>query len=90
MFMFHISQALCLIALAVGVVLIAKSCSHADDSCKGALKFFGYLIAILAIINLGCSSYASYKYWKAGYYDMPMMMKMMDQKGMNNPNAKVK
>jgi hypothetical protein len=79
MFTFHIAQALSLMALGLGVWFIVSAARN-DGKCSGALKFFGYIIAIIAIMNIACNSYTSYHYWKEGLYNMPMMTKMMDNK----------
>jgi hypothetical protein len=76
MFTFHIAQALSLMALGLGVGFIVWA-GRNQGSGAGALKFFGYIIAILSVLNIACNSYTSYKYWQKGYYEMPMMMKMM-------------
>jgi predicted membrane protein len=75
MFYADAAFALELIALALGVFLLVWLRIHTEQAHK-MCKFFAYLIIVLAILALLCTSYYSMKYWVAGYFGHPRAMMM--------------
>jgi predicted membrane protein len=77
MSIFHADTAFALelIALAAGVFLVVWFRIHTKQAHK-MCKFFAYLIILLAILALLCTSYYSMKYWVAGYFGHPKAMMM--------------
>ncbi len=67
--------ALELIALGLGVFLIVWFRIHTEQAHK-MCRFFAYLIIVLAILALLCTSYYSIKYWVAGYFRYPGVVMM--------------
>lgn len=71
MFMFHIAQAVNLMALTGGVFLYVWGMQL--TSCgKCTAKFFGLLVMVFSILSLLCSGYYGMKHWRD--YDNNMMM----------------
>lgn len=81
MFTFHSAMMLALIAIALGVVLIVWSLRNEGQGIALA-KVFGWLILIIAILGMLCSTYYSVAYWYKGYFQTPAGMSMMQSKSM--------
>lgn len=78
MFLLDLAFAAELIALAFGVGFLVWACRN-NGSGVGLAKFFGYLITLLAIFALLCTSYFGINYWVKGYFKTPAAhMTMMD------------
>lgn len=77
MMMFIMMQAfgISLISLAFGVFLYI----WADKNASSLGKFFGFIIIILSIGNLFCTTYYAGKYYWAGYLTNPFPMQSMMQ-----------
>lgn len=60
--------ALELIAIALGLFLLIWFKMHAEKADK-SFRFFAYLIIIIGILTLLCTSYYSTRYWMTGYFD---------------------
>ncbi len=80
MLVFHADAAFALelIALGLGVFLIVWFRIHTEQAHK-MCRFFAYLIIVLAILTLLCTSYYSIKYWVAGYFRYPGALMMKNQ-----------
>ena len=76
---FNIAFALGLIALSSGVALVIWSMRYEGPGVQFA-KIFGYIIMILSILVVACTTYTSTKMW----YKMKTMHAMMGDKGMQN------
>lgn len=67
--MFHADMAfsleLMVLVLAAALLIWAKL--HANLG-TGFAKFIGYLVVILAILGLACTSYYTVQYWSEGYF----------------------
>lgn len=81
MFLFHIAYALGLIALAVGIIMIAWSLRN-EGKGVGLVKIFGYIISIIAIIAMLCTTYYGILYWSKGNFSNSMGMSMIQNKSM--------
>ncbi|MHB1947885.1 MAG: hypothetical protein ACYCQI_07220 [Gammaproteobacteria bacterium] len=82
-FLFHVAQMLALVAIAVGIILIAWA-SRNQGIGVSLTKFFGGLIVVVAILGLLCVSYYGIVYWSKGYLETPvptMQSKSMDEMG---------
>jgi hypothetical protein len=80
MFHFHAIFSLELIALALGVLILIFA--HGNVLAK----ILGYLITIVALLNIACTGYYAAKFWSAGDFNRPypmMMMQMMHGKMMS-------
>lgn len=77
MFLFHISFALGLIALASGVFLYGSACK-VEGACKCMGKMFGFVIIVLASICTICNIACGISMWRGA----PMCMHEM---GMHGP-----
>jgi predicted membrane protein len=77
MSIFHADTAFALelIALALGVFLVVWFKINKEHVHKLA-RFLAYLIIVLAIIALLCTSFYSIKYWTFGYFHPKAMMMM--------------
>lgn len=71
-FKFHTAFALGLIALVAGTYLLMRI-DKEDVCCKVFAKIVGYVVVILSILGMICSTYYSAMYWKAGHYCPSMM-----------------
>ena len=87
MFLLDLAFAMELIALGLGISMLIWA--YRNEGAGVALgKVFGYVISILAVLALLCTSYYGTQYWKEGYFKSPiapmLMMKqqMMQHKGM--------
>ena len=65
-----------LIALTMSVGLLIWAYRH-DGNCIGFAKFFGYVIVILSIIAILCTSYYFMIYWFQGYFTLPKAHPML-------------
>ncbi len=82
MFMFHSAVMLALIAVALGIGLIVWALRNEGPGTVLA-KVFGWLIVVIAILAVLCSTYYSFIYWQSGYFQTPIhMMKMMQGNSM--------
>ncbi|HBD7309442.1 TPA: hypothetical protein KKX07_000083 [Legionella pneumophila] len=77
-FLFHVAQMLSLIAIALGIVLIAWALRNEGRGISLA-KVFGYLVVIFAILGMICSAYYATVYWYKGYIQTPAGMSMLMQ-----------
>ncbi|WP_454783581.1 hypothetical protein [Legionella sp. WA2022007384] len=77
-FLFHIAQMVSLIAIALGIVLIAWA-SHNQGRGVSLAKVFGWLVVVFAILGLICSGYYATVYWYKGYIQTPAGMPMLMQ-----------
>ncbi|EKD71648.1 MAG: hypothetical protein ACD_46C00135G0001 [uncultured bacterium] len=70
-FMADTAFSLELITIAASVALLIWS--FRNEGAGVALAYvFGYIVLVLAIFALLCTSYFSVKYWEEGYYRKPM------------------
>lgn len=76
---FHAIVSLELIALAFGAAILIWSKVHENVGTSLA-KIIGYVIIIVAVINMLCTGYYAIKYWQEGYFDKPSPMMMQNQK----------
>ena len=72
MFLLDLAFAAELIALGFGVAMIIWA-SRTDGVGVAAGKFFGYVIAIAAILVTLCTLYYGTSYWLQGSFTKPMM-----------------
>jgi len=79
MFHFHMTFALGLIAFALGASVLIWSKAHESVGTSLA-KLIGYIVIILAVINLLCTGYYAVKYSQEGSFDKPYPMMMQHQK----------
>lgn len=76
---FHAIVSLELIALAFGVAILIWSKVYENIGTSLA-KIIGYVIIIVAVINVICTGYYAIKYWQEGYFDKPYPTMMQNQK----------
>lgn len=77
-FLFHVAQMLSLIAIALGIILIAWA-SHNEGRGISLAKVFGWFIVLFAILGMTCSAYYDTVYWYKGYIQTPAGMPMLLQ-----------
>lgn len=82
-FQMDMAFALELIALVAGTWLLIWSAGQSvHQQCA---KMIAYAVMVLSVLSMLCTSYYSYKYWKAGEFKprgKHKMMMMQDQNGM--------
>ncbi|HZW61678.1 MAG TPA: hypothetical protein VFF04_05635 [Candidatus Babeliales bacterium] len=71
MFLTDSAFSLELLAIAAGVALILWSLRN-QGAGVGLASFFGYVVLILAIFALLCTTYYAFGYWIEGYYRSPI------------------
>ncbi len=79
-FLFHTAFYLGILALTAGISLYIWAARNQGPGVKLA-KFFGILLMIIVILNMGCLLFYSVKYWTQGYFESPMPMQQMMQNG---------
>lgn len=78
MFNFHIAFSLALIALAFGAAVLIWAKAH--ESVGVTLpKIIGYIVIIVAVLNILCSGYSASKYLMDGYFYKPFHPMMMQE-----------
>jgi hypothetical protein len=82
MFMYHCAEALSLIAIAFGVILVVWALRNEGKGVCLA-RAAGWVIIVLAVLGLLCSSYCVMKFWNHAYSPAPMPMDAMHGKPMN-------
>lgn len=73
MFLFHIGFSLELIALIAGSALYIWGIRNKGEGTSFA-RIIGFLVVILAIISIVCSSYFNMKFWREFNANGPMSM----------------
>ena len=82
MFLLDLAFATELLVFGVGIGFLVWA-SRNDGSGIGLARLGGYLISILAVFALLCTSYYGITYWVKGYFKTPMThMTMMKPKMM--------
>lgn len=77
MFIFHIAISTGLIALAIGTSLYIWS-QRQEGPGTGLARIFGFLIILLSITSMLCTSYYGVKYWHEGYFSKPMVISSIE------------
>ena len=70
MFLLDLAFAVELMALALGVTFLIWA-SRNEGNGIGLARFTGFLITLLAIFGLLCTSYYGINYWVKGYFKSP-------------------
>ena len=83
MFNFHTAFSLALIALALGgaVLILSKAYENVGTTLA---KIIAYIVIVVAIPNVLCTSYYAVKYRVDGYFDKPFPPMMMPGQMMQN------
>lgn len=76
MFLLDLAFANELLALGLGIAFLVWG-YRSQGAGVGLAKTGGYVITILAILGLLCTSYYGTQYWFAGYFKSPMAHHMM-------------
>ncbi|HLB42350.1 MAG TPA: hypothetical protein VJN02_05805 [Gammaproteobacteria bacterium] len=87
MFVFHITIFLGLIALVAGVYLFTWSSKIENKCYKVFAWILGLIVTILSILGLFCTGMCGIQYQRAGYFEKPMMTRMMDIKNKSTMNT---
>ena len=83
-FLFHVAQMLEIIAIGVGIILVAWALRNQGVGVLAA-KRVGWIIVIVAILGLLCTSYYGIMYWSKGYFQSPVpMVQSKSMEGMNH------
>ena len=72
-----------LIALVLGALLLVWSAGQ--PVCQRCAKMIAYFAIVFSILSMLCTSFYSYKYWKAGAFKAPRKHKMMMQESGGMP-----
>ena len=96
MFESHIAFGVNLLALVAASGLLGFA-AKTEACCKSLMKSVAYIVLVLGVLNILCTSYYTISYWKAGHFKSPHghqcsmmngdMMKMMN--GMKGQGADV-
>lgn len=85
MFESHIAYGVTLLALVAAAALLEIS-AKTEACCKSLMKTIAYLVLILGGLNLLCTTYYTFKYWKEGYFKTPYGQHCSMMKGAMNPD----
>lgn len=87
-FLFHVAQMLEIVAIAVGIILVIWGLRNQGIGVSTA-KILGWIIVIVAILGLLCTTYYGFVYWSKGYLTTPIShMKRHSMSGMGQPMQK--
>lgn len=81
MFLMDLAFAVGLIAFGVGIAFLIWS-YRSEGAGVALAKVAGYVITLLAVLGILCTTYYGTKYWREGYFHSPIASQMMLKKRM--------